>query len=219
MPIRAIRSSPNFALQPLPNGALLSDTAWNGYQNAQTQLTTRGQGQAHSGHYHNGLFKPMIGVAYRANSTNQASGFFLGESQSQIDLIVPPGYNRLWLSYQTRLFLFQSHANNSTILGSSIRIDLMQFQGGITLSRTDWRDNVANHPLNTRNIEQEFALDSIYRLSSRTELRLALRITYDTCEGVRDYDGQFPGQTMVPIFNDPTWWDGLAFLSYGLYRD
>lgn len=212
MPIRAIRPSPNFALQPLPNGALLSDTAWNGYQNAQTQLATRGQGQAQSGHYHNGQFRPLIGVFARVPSINNAGGFFPGVSQCQIDLILPPGYNRLWIAYQTRLQAFQAHQGR--LLGSGIQIDLMQFGGGIVLTRTTWRDNLPN-TLHIRNVEQIFSLNSIFRLSAKTETRLALRITYDTCEGVRDYDGQYPSMN----FTNPDWWDGLAFLSYGLYRD
>lgn len=211
MPIRAIRQSPNFAFQPLPNGALLTDTSWQAFQNAQSQLSTRGRTESHSGQWHNGTFRPLVGVHARVPSSNNAGGFFLGVSQCQIDLTLPPGYNRLWIAYQTRLQTFQAHQN--TLLGSRIDIDLMQMGAGLRLTSTGWQDNQAL-PLHVREVVQVFELGSIFRLSAQTETRLALRVTYDTCEGVRDYDGlQAVGQ-----LTNPAWWDGLGWLTYGVYR-
>jgi hypothetical protein len=105
MPIRPLRPSPSFLLQPMPNGSALDSARLNQFQQAMSAFAGRGATTTEiCGARVNGLIQVPLGVV----SKGFANSFRLDKKSIAVPLWVSAGYDSLTMLFQVRLGALKS---------------------------------------------------------------------------------------------------------------
>lgn len=209
MPV-GFREAKAFALPNLGTGAVITDSAINGFENLMRHLAGRG-GYAHTevARRVNGLNLPILG--FKGGLGGGSSAFEHGKVSTFWMIPIGPGMNMFTYMIQVRLNKTFQNVNK----GSNVTLKLVLNGVPKLLRRIDWRET---EPLlnQTGYIQANESISDLFKLPIDRPATMALVATFDTC----DEDVSLYGtNSFAGGFSNQTFYNGINYLGFAVWRD
>lgn len=206
MPI-GFRPARSFALTALGTGAVITDTAINGFENLMSHLASRGgHAQTEIARRINAINWPIVG--FRGGS----QGFIHGRISTFWQLPIAGGMNTITMFAQYRLNKTFQNENKGSNLTFYLVLNGVQKQ----VFKTDWRETLANQPFEDGYTQLNISIGDLFKMPIEQPATMCLVAVFDTCDGDVTKYGQ---QVYSGFATNPTFYNGLNYLGYAAWRD